>query len=443
MENGVVPKAVISNRIYLGKLTDVQLKNITDLLTYKVQVRGAERSKTGKVTPITKIEYIRNYKLLAGGVLSIPVGRTDLIPAEYEISDKRILEDVPFPNPKVSLRPLQQEIYDAVDDSCFINAKVGFGKTFLALHIARKLSQKTLVICHTTALRDQWIEEAESLYGMDIGKIGSGVFDIEDKAIVVSNVQSLKKHLPTIAKTFGTVITDEAHHIVATTFTEIIDSLHCRYRIGLSGTMQRKDGKHMLLTDFFSSKVYSPPVDNTLEPTVLILKPGVFLDPKLQWAQKINALLYDDDYQQFIAKLTAQAIDKGHSVLVIASRIEFLQKVKEYVGETCLLVTGETTLAERKEAAEAIDNGTAFAIAGSRQIFSEGISVNRLSAVVLAEPMAYDGLIEQIVGRIMRQHPDKIAPEVYDINFSDGPSRKQNEGRMSFYIQKGWKIERY
>lgn len=330
-----------------------------------------------------------------------------------------------------------------MNDSCFINAKVGFGKTFLALHLASKLGQKTLVVCHTTALRDQWIEEAENLYGMEIGKIGSGVFDVEDKAIVVSNIQSLKKHITTISRMFGTVMVDEAHHTPATTFTEIVDSLYCRYRIGLSGTMQRKDGKHMLLTDFFSSNIYSPPVDNTIEPTVVILKPGVFLDPKLQWAQKINGLLYAEDYQLFIAKLTAQAIDKGHSVLIIASRIEFLQKVKEYVGETCLLVTGETTLDERKAAALAIDKGEAFAIAGSRQIFSEGISVNRLSAVVLAEPMAHDGLVEQIVGRIMRQHPEKIAPEVYDINFSDGPSRKQNEARMAFYIQKGWAIERY
>ena len=208
--------------------------------------------------------------------------------------------------------------------------------------------------------------------------------------------------------------------------------------------MQRKDGKHVLLTDFFSSEVHKPAVDNTVEPTINILKPGVFLDPKLQWAQKINLLLYDEEYQQFIAKLVCKAIDDGHAVLVIASRIEFLQKVKEYVGDTCLLVTGETSLDERKAAAAAIDSGAACAIAGSRQIFSEGISVNRLSAVVLAEPMAHDGLVEQIVGRIMRKHPDKPDnPTVYDINFSDFASRKQNEARLALYLEKGWRIERY
>jgi len=439
-----VAKAIISNRIYIDDLSDLQLKNITDLLTYKLESRGFERQRNGKLNPTKKIEYLKNYKLLPRGIISIPFGRSDLIPASHTVIDKRVTEDVPFPNPRFPLRDSQQEVYASVNDTCFINAKVGWGKTFTALHLARKLGQRTLVICHTTALRDQWIEEAETLFDMEIGKIGSGVFDIEDKAIVVANIQSLAKCIQQVNKLFGTVILDEAHHVPATTFTEIIDSFYARYRIGLSGTMQRKDGKHVLLTDFFSTEVHKPAVDNTVEPIVRILKPGVFLDPKLAWAQKINKLLYDEDYQQFIAKLAAKTMDEGHSVLIIASRIEFLQKVKEYVGETCLLVTGETTLEDRKRASDAIDSGTAQAICGSRQIFSEGISVNRLSAVILAEPMAHDGLVEQIVGRIMRKHELKPEdPLVYDINFSDQPSRKQNEARMAFYIEKGWRIERY
>jgi len=37
------------------------------------------------------------------------------------------------------------------------------------------------------------------------------------------------------------------------------------------------------------------------------------------------------------------------SVLVIADRVEFLEKVKEYIGETCLLVTGDTPTEEDKQ----------------------------------------------------------------------------------------------
>ncbi|MCL5459653.1 DEAD/DEAH box helicase family protein, partial [Loigolactobacillus coryniformis] len=93
-----------------------------------------------------------------------PQGRTDLIPEGYEILDKRVINEMPFPNPIVDLREGQQVVFDEVDDSCFINALVGWGKTFTALHIARKLGQKTLVVTHTTMLRDQWIKEIKALY---------------------------------------------------------------------------------------------------------------------------------------------------------------------------------------------------------------------------------------------------------------------------------------
>ena len=324
-----MPKAIISNKIYIEKLSREQLEFITKTLTYSIVKNTFQKLPSGKLNPKRQIEYLKNYGLLSGNILTIPQGRIDLIPEGYEIIDKRILAEVPFPVPTLPLRSSQVEVFDSITDTCFINAKVGWGKTFTALHVAAKLGQKTLVITHTTNLRDQWIKDATVLFNMPIGKIGSGVFDIEDHAIVVGNIQSLTKHLPLLSKEFGTIILDEAHHVPASTFTEVIDSMYARYRIGLSGTMDRKDGRHVLLTDFFSSIVYKPAVDNTLPPVVNILKPGVFLEAGLPWATKINRLLYDEDYQQFIAKLTTKLIDDGHSVLVIASRIEFLQKVKE------------------------------------------------------------------------------------------------------------------
>lgn len=436
-------KAVLSNRIYLGGLSRDQLEQITGSLTYELEKNTFQRMPNGKLNPRKQIEYLRNYQLLPGNIITIPQGRTDLIPEGFEIVDKRITNEVPFPDPKFPLRESQQLVFDKVQDTCFINAKVGWGKTFMALHLARKLGQKTLVITHTVSLMNQWLEEAEALFGCKVGNITSGVYDVEDHFIVVGNIQSLIKHKLKISKEFGTLILDEAHHVPATTFTEFIDGMYCRYRIGLSGTMERKDGKHVLLTDFFSYEVHKPPVDNTLTPVVHILKPGVYLEKDKPWATKINKLLYDDDYQRFIAGVMKSAIDKGHSVLVVASRIEFLDKVKQYVGQSCVLVTGETSDEERKEVARQIDTGEKRAIAGSRQIFAEGISINRLSAVILAEPMSHGGLVEQIIGRIQRQHPDKPAPEVYDINFSDHASRKQNQDRLALYLEKGWDIVTY
>lgn len=427
-------KAIISNRIYFKPESSDQYKEIMQELTYRIE---------GKLNPKTKtkpVEIIRNYKSLPRGVISIPQGRTDLIPAGYEIEDRRVKNSVPFPQPKHPLRDSQQPVYDEVEDTCFINALVGWGKTFTALHIARKFEQKTLIITHTTALRDQWVEEIESLYGITPGVIGSGKFDIEDHCLVVGNVQTVTKFVDRLSKEFGCIILDEAHHVPASTFSNIVDGMHARYRIGLSGTIHRTDGKHVIFRDYFGDKFYKPPQSHTLNPTVKIVPTGLFLTPGVTWAKKINNLLYDTDYQEFVGNLAKRHIDQGHSVLVVADRVEFLENVKEIVGDSCILITGETPYEERKIRLEQVETGKKMCIAGSRQIFSEGISINRLSCVILAVPTSNPISLEQIIGRIMRLHPDKLDPVVIDLQFSSPAERKQNNARLAFYASKGWDI---
>ncbi len=312
-------------------------------------------------------------------------------------------------------------------------------KTFTALHIARKLGQKTLIVCHNTMLRDQWIEEVQALYGMPVGIIGSGEFDI-DHTIVVGNIQTLTKLLPKISKEFGTVIVDEAHHCPATTFTDFIDGMYAKYRIGLSGTMVRVDGRHILFKDFFGPKLLQPAQSHTMTPSVIVMKPGISLSQGDPWVIKINNLLYDPNYQQFIAGLAKVQIAKGYKVLVVASRVEFLEQVKELIGDECVCITGGTTFEERKELKRQVEDGEKSCIAGSRQIFSEGISINILSCIILAEPIANDALLEQLIGRIQREHKNKLAPVAIDINFSGPSDRVQNRNRQGFYMRKGWEV---
>lgn len=425
-------KAIISNRIYLDVTPELQY-TLVKALTYKIKknIPGA--------THFSQFEIIKNYKLIGKTVISIPVGRQDLIPENFEVIDKRILHELPFPNPKLELRESQQDVFDQVDDTCFINAMVGWGKTYTALHIARKLGQKTLIVCHNTMLRDQWAEDVEKLFGMKAGVIGSGIFDI-DHSIVVGNIQTLTKIVMQISKEFGTVIIDEAHHCPASTFTAFIDGMYARYKIGLSGTMSRKDGKHILFKDFFGPKLYQPPASNTMTPRVQIVKTGIALAQGEPWVKKMNILQYDPDYQAVIARIAHLQIQKGHKVLIIADRVEFLQQVGELIGEECVCITGGTTYEERTELKRQIEEGEKNCIAGSRQIFSEGISVNILSCVILAAPIANDALLEQIVGRIMRQHEGKLEPLVIDMNFSGPSDRKQNRDRQAFYIRKGWEV---
>ena len=431
-----MPKAVITNRIYLDSNPTLN-REIASHLTYKI------KKNIPGVANFINFDIIKTFKQVNPNVMSIPVGRWDLIPADYEIIDKRTISEAPFPVAKFELRNSQIDVHAKVDDNCFINAMVGWGKTFTALHIAKKLGQKTLIVTHNTMLRDQWIEEIEKLFGMHVGIIGSGSMDYEDYPITVGNIQTLSKKevIIKVAKEFGTVIMDEAHHCPASTFTSFIDAMHARYRIGLSGTMIRKDGRHILFKDYFGPKLLQPPQENTMTPTIEVVKTGRSLLPGETWAKKINDLLYDDDYQEFIVRLTQIQLHKGHVVLVIADRVEFLQRVSELIGPKSVCITGGTDYEERKALKGQVDSGEKTCVVGSRQIVSEGWSVNRLSCVILASPIANAPLLEQVVGRVQREHPDKLPPVVIDLHFAGSADRKQNKERIAFYMRKGWEIK--
>lgn len=424
-----MPKAIVSNRIYMD--LPIDKNSLFDALTYRIVNNDGSKK-------YEQIEIIRNYRMITPNIVSIPQARYDLIPPGYEIIDKRILEFEDFPVPKYDLFPEQQIVYDQVEDTCFINALVGWGKTITALHIAYKWGQKTLVVTHTTALRDQWIEEVEKLFGFKPGIIAAGTFEI-NAPIVVGNVQSIVRNLPKIEKAFGTVIMDEAHHTPATTFTSIIDKSHARYRLALSGTMQRKDGKHVLFPDYFSSRVFKPEQSNTMTPSIKLLKTGIKLPAASTWADKITKLLADKEYQELIASLALVQANKGHKVLVIADRVEFLKSINDMMQHRSTIVVGET--ADRKTELNKIASGQCDIMCGSRQIFSEGISQNELSCLILAVPIVNTPTLEQVIGRIMRLSEGKLNPVVIDLQFSGQTEKVQNNKRIAFYLEKGWSIE--
>ena len=210
-------KAVLSNRIYLEVTRDYK-EVVHKELTYTIP----------SYNPNDPPQVIKNMQRIREGLVSIPIGRTDLIPEDYEIVDKRNKIPVDLPDFKFDLRESQREVYDSIEDNAIINAWVSWGKTFTGLAIAGKFGQKTLVVTHTVPLRNQWATEVKKVYGITPGIIGSGKFEL-DCPIVIGNTQTLYRNLPRIKNAFGTIILDEMHHVSSPTFSKIIDSNYNLY----------------------------------------------------------------------------------------------------------------------------------------------------------------------------------------------------------------------
>jgi superfamily II DNA or RNA helicase len=425
-------KAVISNRIFLE--VDPELKDvISKELTYKIP-------------GFTKFDpplIIKNMARIRADLVSFPAGRVDLIPDDYTIVDKRVLNPVTFPDFKFPLRASQQEVYDQLDDNCIINAWVSWGKTFTGLAIAGKLGQKTLVVTHTIALRNQWAKEVEKVYGIKAGIIGSGNFDL-DAPIVIGNTQTIYRNIDKIRAEFGTIILDEMHHVSSPTFSRIIDTSLARYKIGLSGTIQRKDGKHVVFRDYFGNKLFQPPKENYLVPEIHIHKSEVrFMDgAKTPWANRINALTNNEEYLHSIALLAAHYAAQGHKVLVVCDRVHFLKSCARLIGDNAVCVTGEVDHAER----ERLTNEILFkkdknVLCGTQSIFSEGISVNTLSCLILATPINNEPLLTQLIGRVIRLMEGKRKPVVIDIHLKGKTASSQASNRMAHYMKEGYEIK--
>lgn len=430
-------KVVLSNKAYFNT-TDKELWEFCRAQTmYQIYPAGSQYPTV-----------FQNSGSVGEKLKFIPITRLEMLEQKgirLEIIDKRIMNDVDIPKPKFTLREDQQEIYDQVEDTCIINGKPGFGKTILGLAIAYKFQVKTLIITTNLMIREQWIKEIRKHLGFEPGVIGSGQFNI-NAPIVVGNIQTLNKHALELGKEFGLVIVDEMHHCVATTFTKFLENSSARFKIGLSGTLKRKDGLNVMFKDFFGLTVFSPPVNNTVAPTIHKYKIDVEVsgNNNVPWANRANDVYENPDYIRHLVDKIFLYYRMGHKVLFTAERLELIAEVTEYLEAAdvyCETIIGPTDNPTRELILEAIKQHEGAAVlAASQSIFSEGVSLDELSCLVVGSLINNESLIEQLVGRVQRITKDKMDPIVVDTGLSGGTGWNQARGRITVYRNNGWPI---
>jgi len=422
-------KAVFSNRIYLS--VDVETRSkIEKELTYTIAPRMPQDP------PIV----FKTVRWINDTLISIPVGRDDLIPDGYEIIDKRVTSPVELPDFKFTLRPSQQKVHDEIQGNAIVNAWVSWGKTITGLAIAKKLGQKTLVVTHTTTLRNQWEKDVENCFGIKAGRIGSGSFDTKSP-IVIGNIQSLYRKMDDIKQEFGTVILDEMHHVSSPTFTRIVDEMPALNKIGLSGTLERKDGKHVVFRDYFGNDVHIPPKENYMTPKIHVVKSDIrFLDGAYTpWAERINHLAYNEEYVHSVSMIAAKYAAEGHKVLVVSDRVAFLKACANLCGDKAVSITGDMELTEREDVMNEIKENKNI-LFGTQSIFSEGISLNDLSCLVLGTPINNEPLLTQLIGRVIREKEGKRQPVIVDIHLKGKTAARQANARLGYYIKQNYEV---
>lgn len=140
-------------------------------------------------------------------------------------------EDLREPTGKITLRSYQQRAWEKFLSCGAIGVFWAFsaGKSFFGAYACDRIRGKKLIVVPTVTLREQWYEYLRNYTQCKI-----------NEEVVVTTYQSVHKWMK--YGPFSLVIFDEAHRLPANTYAKCA-TIQTKYRIGLSATPHREDGR--------------------------------------------------------------------------------------------------------------------------------------------------------------------------------------------------------
>jgi superfamily II DNA or RNA helicase len=130
----------------------------------------------------------------------------------------------------------------------------GAGKTHVAVLAAAEKNRSTLVVAPTLDLVRQWYDVLRTSFGTDVGVVGGGDFAV--RPLTVITYDSAYLHMESLGARFGLVVFDECHHLPGEAYTFAARSCLAPYRLGLTATPERADGRESVLTELIGPTVY-------------------------------------------------------------------------------------------------------------------------------------------------------------------------------------------
>lgn len=329
-----------------------------------------------------------------------------------------------------------------------IELQTGQGKTVIGLNIITQLKKKTLIIVHKEFLANQWIERIEQFTtGARIGRIQGNVIDIENKDIVIGMLQSLsmKTFEENIFASFGLLIVDEVHHISSEVFSQALFKIVTKYTLGLSATMERKDGTSYIFKYFLGDIVYKN--KNKEEHNVEIRKIKYistneeFNETKMdfrgnpQYSTMIVKLCNFNPRTEFIIKVIIDMFNENpkQQIMLLAHNRSLIDYIFDAINHREICSVGKYVGAMKQEMLK--ETETKQLILGTYSMASEGLDIKTLTTLILATPKTD---VVQSVGRILRVKGNN--PVVVDIVDTHNIFQNQYQKRQTFYKQNNYKI---
>jgi superfamily II DNA or RNA helicase len=355
-----------------------------------------------------------------------------------------------------------------------VSLPTGAGKTILAMMAMHLCARPTLIVVPTIDLMYQWLGVVKRYFAVEPGLLGGGSHEIS--SITISTYDSAAIHAERLGARFGLVVFDECHHLPSPQYSMIAMTSLAPFRLGLSATVERIDGKEELIYDLIGPKIYEGVIhdleEKTLSPYDVVQIPVEMNEA--EWAQWSEARAKYKDFlrrhrinfsegrgwQDFLIAVARQpdgsaAMDAYRAQKKLAQSssakiTELWNIIKKHSGERIIVFTDDNDTAyrvgrefvvpvlthhtkpkERQLILDEFRSGRIKIIATSK-VLNEGVDVPEASVGVVVSGSGAVREHVQRLGRILRHQPGKRAT-LYEIISRGTGEHSTSERRRQHY----------
>lgn len=371
------------------------------------------------------------------------------------------------------LRSEQQAAVDAwmQDRRGIVVMPTGTGKTEVALRIMELSRCSTLVVAPIRDLMYQWHRRILRGLDYDAGIIGDSLFNV--RAVSVTTYDSACIHMPRLGNQFQLVVFDECHHLPGPIRRDAARMSAACWRLGLTATLERADGKHADLSTLIGPVVYR--LDLASVRGEALADYTVYRIPvHLSATEQARYDRLAEDVRNYFylrlqsdANFTWEQLSKDSSKDPEARRVLKAFREKQSIedraqeklrvledlfrlhhGSPVLVFTGSNTMArdvsrrflipcllshcgkaERLDYLEGLRNGSYPAIVAN-QILDEGVDVPEVKVAIVIGGQASTKQAKQRLGRILRKAGDHHAI-LYEVVTQNTSEAKRSRRRRS------------
>lgn len=344
----------------------------------------------------------------------------------------------------------------------------GTGKTEVALHLLNQTNCSTLIVSPVRDLMYQWHRRILLALGYDAGVIGDNTFNI--RPVSVTTYDSAAIHAGKLGNQFKLIIFDECHHLPGDFRRDAATMSIAPYRLGLSATPYRSDGRHEELQHLIGPAIYELAIDSVKGKTLAdfqVIRIPVHLSEEEQrryneYSELVRSFMYErrqeepgfrwEDLcsqsardplarQTMIAYRQKQAIEDraaeklrvmedlfrlhaGTPIIVFAGSNAMARDVSVRFLIPCLL--NHCGKKERHEILSGLADGTYPAIVAN-QVLDEGVDVPAVKVAIVIGGSSSTRQAKQRLGRILRKSGNSQAMlyEVVCQNTSEAKRSRQ------------------